>query len=223
VVPERLRQIVPVAIGLVLFFVALDVLRVELRAVTLQELAADIFNMPRSHLATAVGLTALSYFVLTGYDQLAFAYAGKRLPRLRIIFVSALAYAVSNNIGFAGLSGASVRYRFYTRWGVTAEELSRIIFGYSVAFGLGLCGMGGVSLLMSPLLDLPELPTRAVLTPVAIVLLLIPIGYVTATIVRRQPVRLWRIELRCPRRVSRSDSFSFPSRIGWWRPACCTR
>ena len=26
------------------------------------------------------------------------------------------------------LSGASVRYRFYTRWGVTAEELSRIVF-----------------------------------------------------------------------------------------------
>ena len=26
------------------------------------------------------------------------------------------------------LSGASVRYRFYSRWGVTAEELSRIVF-----------------------------------------------------------------------------------------------
>ena len=36
------------------------------------------------------------------------------------------------------LSGASVRYRFYTRWGVTAEELSRIVFSYSVTFWLGL-------------------------------------------------------------------------------------
>lgn len=196
--PERLRQIAAVAIGLVLFFVALDVLRVELRTVTLQELSADVVNMPRSHLALAIGLTALSYVVLTGYDQLAFAYIGKYLPRLRISLVSFLAYALSNNIGFAGLSGASVRYRFYTRWGLTADELSRIIFGYSVAFGLGLCGMGGLSLLMSPLLDVPQLPTRAVLMPVAIALLLIPIGYVTATIVRRQPLRLWRIELPMP-------------------------
>jgi len=37
-----------------------------------------------------------------------------------------VAYAVSNNVGFAMLSGASVRYRFYTRWGVSAEELSRL-------------------------------------------------------------------------------------------------
>ena len=52
--------------------------------------------------------------------------------------VSFLAYAISNNVGFAMLSGASVRYRFYTRWGVTAEELSRIVFSYSVTFWLGL-------------------------------------------------------------------------------------
>ena len=44
------------------------------------------------------------------------------------------------------LSGASVRYRFYTRWGVTAEELSRIVFSYSVTFWLGLLALGGLSL-----------------------------------------------------------------------------
>ena len=49
------------------------------------------------------------------------------------------------------LSGASVRYRFYTRWGVTAEELSRIVFSYSVTFWLGLLALGGLSLAMSPL------------------------------------------------------------------------
>ena len=51
------------------------------------------------------------------------------------------------------LSGASVRYRFYTRWGVTAEELSRIVFSYSVTFWLGLFALGGLSLVVSPLPD----------------------------------------------------------------------
>ena len=46
----------------------------------------------------------------------------------------------------AMLTGASVRYRFYTRWGVTAEELSRIVFSYSVTFWLGLFALGGLSL-----------------------------------------------------------------------------
>ena len=51
---------------------------------------------------------------------------------------SFLAYAISNNVGFAMLSGAAVRYRLYTRWGITAEELSRIVFWYVVTFWLGL-------------------------------------------------------------------------------------
>ena len=59
---------------------------------------------------------------------------------------SFIAYAVANNVGFAMLSGASVRYRFYTRWGVTADELSRIVFSYSVTFWLGLLALGGLSL-----------------------------------------------------------------------------
>ena len=48
------------------------------------------------------------------------------------------------------LSGASVRYRFYTRWGLTGEELSRIVFSYSVTFWLGLLALGGISLAVSP-------------------------------------------------------------------------
>ena len=58
---------------------------------------------------------------------------------------------MANNVGFAMLSGASVRYRFYSRWGVTAEELSRIVFSYSVTFWLGLLALGGLSLALEPL------------------------------------------------------------------------
>ena len=87
--------------------------------------SADVFATPRHQLALAVVLTGINYVTLTGYDLLAFAYIGKRLPRLQIAAASFLAYAISNNVGLAMLSGASVRYRFYTRWGVTAEELSR--------------------------------------------------------------------------------------------------
>ena len=53
------------------------------------------------------------------------------------------------------LSGASVRYRFYSRWGLTGEELSRIVFSYSVTFWLGLLALGGFSLAVSPPAALP--------------------------------------------------------------------
>ncbi|MGH9373531.1 MAG: lysylphosphatidylglycerol synthase transmembrane domain-containing protein [Vicinamibacterales bacterium] len=141
----------PAFIGLALFFVALEVLRIELRSVSWPKLTNDVLGVPRTHLAVAVLLTILNYAVLTGYDLVAFVYISKALPRARVMLTSFLAYAIANNIGLAMLSGASVRYRFYTRWGVTAEELSRIIFSYSVTFWLGLFALGGLSLAVTRL------------------------------------------------------------------------
>ena len=143
---SRLRRALPVLIAAVLFVAGLEVLRVELHAVSWRELSADVWRTPLSRLLLALALTALNYATLTGYDLIAFAYIGKRLPRARIAAVSFLAYAISNSVGFAMLSGASVRYRSYTRWGVTAEELSRIVFSYSLTFWLGLFALGGFSL-----------------------------------------------------------------------------
>lgn len=195
---ERIRQLIPIAVGLALFFLALDVLRVELRTVTLHEISRDVFSTPASHLAWAVLLTFGNYLTLTAYDLLAFETIGKRLSRARIVAASLVAYAISNSVGFAMLSGAAVRHRFYTRWGLSGEELSRIVFSYGVAFWLGITGLGGLSLLLNPLLGIPELPARQLLIPIGIVLLLLPPAYVLAAVLRRKPVRIWRVDLPLP-------------------------
>ncbi len=194
----RVRQTLPAVIGLVLFLVALEVLRVELRAVSWHDLIADVFSTPPSRLVFAAGLTALNYAALTGYDLLAFAYIRKKIPRTRVALASFLAYAISNNVGFAMLSGASVRYRFYTRWGVTADELSRIVFSYSVTFWLGLFALGGLSFVVSPLTAARGLPARQVLMPIAWLLMLTPPAYVLTTALRKRPLRLGRFELPLP-------------------------
>src|SRR5215212_1899717 len=142
----RLRQALPAV-------VALEVLRFELRSLSWSAVSVEIARLPRARLAMAVVLTVLSYVALTGYDLIAFAYIGRTLPRLRIALTSLLAYAVANSIGLAMVSGASIRYRFYSRWGITAEELSRIVFSYSVTFWLGLFALGGLSLAAAPLGD----------------------------------------------------------------------
>ena len=195
---DRVRQALPVLAGFVLFVVALEVLRVELREVSWSELSAAVIGVPRGRLALAIALTVLNYALLTGYDQLAFAYIGKPLPRARIALTSFLAYAISNNVGLAMVSGASVRYRFYTRWGVTAEELSRIVFSYSVTFWLGLFALGGFSLLMMPLPGARELPGHQLVTVAGCLLMLVPVAYVAMTTFRRKPFRLWRLELPVP-------------------------
>jgi phosphatidylglycerol lysyltransferase len=195
---ERLRTALPAFIGLVLFFAALEVLRTELRAVTWHALTTDLSNIPAWHLVLAVFLTAVNYGVLTGYDLLAFAYLGKHLPARRVAMTSFLAYAISNNVGFAMLSGASIRYRFYTRWGITAEELSRIVFSYVVTFWLGLLLVGGLFLARSPWPRDLGLPMAAMVAPLGWLLMLISIGYVTAATLDLGPIRLRRVELPLP-------------------------
>ena len=78
---ERVRHALPAVIALVLFVVALAVLRTEVRTVSWHDLTGDIRGTPVRQLGWAVLLTALNYATLTGYDLLAFAYIRKRLAR----------------------------------------------------------------------------------------------------------------------------------------------
>ena len=194
----RLRRAAPVLIGLFLFLIALDVLRLELRAVSWPDLVADVLAVPPSRLGIAILLTALNYTALTGYDLLAFAYIGKSLPKAHIAWASFLAYAISNNVGFAMLSGASVRYRLYSRWGVTGEELSRVVVSYSVTFWLGLMMLGGASLVFAPLPSMAAVPGHQVFVPLGWCLMVLPVLYVSASAIRRKPLRLKRLELPMP-------------------------
>src|SRR6478735_5988702 len=134
----RLRQAIPAVIGLALFVGALEVLRHELSATSWSAIKASVAATSSVRILAAVGLTAVNYAVLTAYDFLAFASIGRRIAAWRIALTSFLAYAIANNVGFAMLSGASVRYRFYTRWGLDAEDLARIMVSYSITFWLGL-------------------------------------------------------------------------------------
>jgi phosphatidylglycerol lysyltransferase len=193
---EQLRRTLPALAGLVIFAVALLVLRRELRALTWPVLIADVLVTPLANLGAAILLTFCNYAVLTGYDFIALAYIGKSLARWRTAVASFVAYAVANNVGFAMLSGASVRYRFYSRWGVTAEELSRIVFSYSVTFWLGLLTLGGLSLAVGPLPRAHGLPALA---PVGWLLAAAGPAYLVFTLIRHEPLRWRNLQLPLPR------------------------
>ncbi len=195
---ERLRRALPAVLGLILFTAALVVLRRQLHALSWFALRADVLATPATRLVAALVLTALNYATLTAYDLLAFAYIGNPLPRRRVAAASLLAYGVANSVGFSMFSGAAVRYRFYTRWGVSARELTRIVFSYSVTFWLGLLALGGISLVASPLPEAHELPAHELVAPVGWLLLATCVAYLVAVVVRREPIRLFGYELPLP-------------------------
>ena len=194
----RLRRVLPAVIGVVLFAAAVHVLRTELGAASRHTLVRDVFGTPPRQLVAALVLTAINYAVLTGYDFLAFAYIRRRLPHGRIALTSFVAYAIANNVGWSMVSGASVRYRFYTRWGITADELTRIVFAYSVTFWIGLLLLGGVTLAASPLPVVEGSRLSGWVAPAGWLLMAGSLGYVAASFVRREPLRVRRFSLPVP-------------------------
>ncbi len=199
VLSARLRAALPVAIGLALFLAALEVLRVELHAVGWHELTGDVLATPGPRLMLALVITAANYLVLAGYDVLAFEYIGKAVPLWPVVGVSMLAYALSHNVGFSMLSGFSVRYRYYTRWGVTAEELSRIAVSYSLTFWLGLLALGGFALARSPLPTLVNLPGQDLVAATGWLLMGTVAAFLVATALRKAPLRVFQFTVPLPR------------------------
>ncbi|MEO5820532.1 MAG: bifunctional lysylphosphatidylglycerol flippase/synthetase MprF [Vicinamibacteraceae bacterium] len=196
---QRLRHALPALISLFVFLVALAVLRVELHSVHWRDLQAAVFATPQPRLWLAMTLTALNYAVLTGYDLLAFSSIGRDVPRRRIAGAALVAYAISHTVGFAALSGASVRYRFYARWGVTAEEMTHVVVSYSITFWIGLLALGGVSLALAPLPDAAFLPAPAVTRAAGVLLVALVAAYILICIVRREPLRVGPVPVRLPR------------------------
>ncbi|WP_324006610.1 bifunctional lysylphosphatidylglycerol flippase/synthetase MprF [Aeromonas hydrophila] len=121
-----------------------------------------IWSLPLPLLGGALLLTLLSYACLCCYDMLAVHALGKRLPWQQVGVTSFIAYTFSNTLGFALLTGSSVRYRIYSSLGLGTGEVARIIVFCSVTFFLGLLAWGGTALLVGQATTLlPDWPLWA--------------------------------------------------------------
>ena len=138
-------------IGLLLFVAALAVLGRELRQMPPSKLAAALKQFPGSALALAGFYTFLNYLILTGLRSARVPLHPAPISKWQIAMASFVGYAIANNVGFALLSGTSARYRFYSRWGLNGQEISRVVLFYSGTFWLGLLVLGGWALVGGPM------------------------------------------------------------------------
>jgi phosphatidylglycerol lysyltransferase len=100
-----------------------------------------------SSILLALFFTGLSFFALVFYDVNALEYIGRTLPFPHVALTAFSSYAVGNTAGFGALSAGAIRYRAYTRLGLTPEEIARVIAFVTLSFGLGLAAVGAISLL----------------------------------------------------------------------------
>jgi len=196
---QKLQHNLGTCISAVLFTAALWVLHHELQQYQFHEVLQHITALPRSRLLLAFGLTALSYLVLAGYDLLAFLDVCHPPPYRTIILTSFISYAFSHSIGFAILTAGSIRYRFYSVWGLSANEITHVVAFNSLTFWFGFLTLGGLAFLRAPLV-LPAAfhLSGASLRPLGAGFLLLVATYVGAILYRRTPFSFRGWEFRFP-------------------------
>lgn len=182
---------------LVLLVLALWSVYRQLHGFHWHDLMAQIARMPAGQIWTALLYTVASYLIMTGYDFLALRYIDHPLPYGKTAMAAGLGYAFSNNVGFSMLAGASIRYRIYSVWGLSAIEITQVVIFCAVSIWLGFFGLTGTVFMLAPI-SLPlglHMPFVSTL-PVGILMLFMLSLYIgLAFSVESIRIRGWRFKL----------------------------
>lgn len=148
---DRLTRWLYPSFGCLLLIFSLYILNQELGKYNLEEIIKSLALIRDRQLMYAFGFTILGYLVISTYDLIAFIHLKYKFNIKRILFTTFITYAVSNTTGFTLLIGGGIRYRFYSRWGVPARKIAKIIALGNLTFWIGLLTLSGLSFISNPL------------------------------------------------------------------------
>lgn len=184
---------------LVLFFVALGVLRREIRASHYEDVLQYLRQIPMDRFWLAFGMSMGSYLALTFYDVLGLRHIQRSLSYFRVALTSFIAYSFSHNMGAAPLTGGGIRYRLYSAWGLTVGETANVLVICGMTFWIGFLTMGAVFFFLEPPI-LPtdiHLPVNSVYT-VGLVCALVVAGYLLSCVFVKKTIKIWRWKFPTP-------------------------
>lgn len=196
--PFLLHRLLPLMI-LILFAAALWVLHSSLRQFHYQQVVAQLKAIPAAQILLALGLTILSYLAMTIYDRLAIDYIRHPLATGKVMLASFISYAFSNTIGLSLLTAGTLRYRLYSAWGLSTEEIARLVTFTVLTFWLGLITVAGITFIAEPL-ALPALSHLSLHSALPLGLLMagLVLTYLLVVALRQAPLRFRNWELPLP-------------------------
>jgi uncharacterized membrane protein YbhN (UPF0104 family) len=160
---------------------ALVVLRRELNGVGFSDLARSLRAYGLRHLALSFVFTVLSFLTLGLLELLALSYVGRRaeriVPRRTALATAFVAHAYSQSVGLAILTGAAVRIRSYSRFGLDALDVARLSVFVTVTATLGLLATGALAFFTMPE-RITVIGFTLSMTPLGVLLLVPIIAYV---------------------------------------------
>jgi glycosyltransferase 2 family protein len=170
-----------------------------LRHYDFAEVWQSVRSADRIRLALAIAFAACSYFMLTLFDTLAVRYLHRKLPYRRTALASFTGLSIGHTVGLAAFSSGAVRYRFYSRWGLSAQDIGKLIVFCALTVGLGLITLAGLAWTLRPTIaaDMTGLP-RGTVHAVGFVCLGLSAAWLVLAIVRRRPIRILRWKVALP-------------------------
>jgi len=163
----------------------------ELRSLSFDDLVDSLAAIGWHQWLLAAAATLVAYAALAWYDRIGLQFLGKTVPWRYIAVTSFTTYALSHNIGASVLSGAVIRYRAYSRQGLTAGEVALLVTFCSFTFALGTVMLAGIVLVLQPHVadHITELPHELVRILGFLVLGAVAL-YVVFTRLPLRPVRI---------------------------------
>lgn len=172
----------------------------QAREIEWSEVLTALRALPLRNIALGAVVAVAAHAAYISYDLLARRYTGHRLGIGQTAAVAGVCFAFNLNLG-ALVGGVALRYRLYSRFGLSTSVITRIL-GFSVLTNwIGYSALAGAAF-VSGLVNLPvDAPiSSAALRAFGAVLLLLAIAYLAAC--RWSSRRRWSIrghELELPR------------------------
>lgn len=164
----------------------------QARSVDWPEVWASLQKMSPARLALAAGIAAVSYAVYAGFDLVGRHLTRHGLSVPRTLGTAAISYAFNLNFG-ALVGGFAMRLRLYTRWGVEAATVAKVIALSMTTNWLGYLWVAGAVLLWNP----PKLPGEwapgdTVLRAIGLLMVALAGAYLALCAWSRQRTLSWR-------------------------------
>ena len=187
---RRLSPWLSIPIGLALLAGAGWLLRHVLQKYSLAEVTQVLHAMPWWRLVASLVITALGYAALAAHDYLALIMIRRKLPVRHVALAAFVAYAFANSAPFSFAVGGALRYRYYSRWGLSSRATTRVVTIGLTTYALGLLFSAALALTagayrLPHILHLPFQTSR----PLGIIAGAIFAGYLAWVVVRERTGR----------------------------------
>jgi uncharacterized membrane protein YbhN (UPF0104 family) len=138
-------------LSLAIITIAGIVLYRMLREINFEDVIDAVEAVEKHDVVKAAMFVAAGYFTLTFYDLFALRTIGRPDIPYRIAALAGFtSYAVGHNVGASAFTGGAVRYRIYSRHGLTAIDVAKVCFIAGLTFWLGNATVLGLGVAYTP-------------------------------------------------------------------------